>query len=502
MNLLFRADASVRIGTGHAMRCLALAQAWQDAGGGTAFAMAESTAALTARLSAESCEIHPVTAAAGTEEDARQTIALAREQQSEWIVVDGYPFTGEYQRALKAEGFKILFLDDYGHAAHYSSDLVLNQNVSAEEKLYANREAYTELLLGPRYCLLRREFAVWRDWKRQIRLAGRCVLVMMGGSDPENLTTRVMEALALVEIEDLEATVVVGGSSPYYDLLSRQAVRSGRITVRRDVTDVAEWMSWADAAVSSAGTTCWEICLLALPAVLIAVAANQAAVAQELGRQGCVVYLGETHDFSVQGLAEKLQMLLGSVETRRTMSLRSRELVDGKGAERVVSIMRAGLRLRAAKESDSRLLWEWANDARVRAAAFSMAPIPWEQHEVWFAGKMKDPRCHILVAEDDQCRALGQFRVDWRSEHDGEIDVSVSSQRRGGGLGAVLIELGASRAFAEGGGRLHAFVKSDNVPSCRAFEQAGFASIGEETVHGQPAIHYVCSRARSTSRSE
>src|SRR5882724_1444810 len=105
MNLLFRTDASLTMGTGHVMRCIALAQACQDTGGRAAFVTAESTAGIQARLAEESYPAISVSCAAGSKDDSGQTIALARENQADWIVVDGYQFGGEYQRALKAAGF-------------------------------------------------------------------------------------------------------------------------------------------------------------------------------------------------------------------------------------------------------------------------------------------------------------------------------------------------------------------------------------------------------------
>ena len=225
MNLLFRTDASLTMGTGHVMRCVALAQAWQDAGGRAVFAMAETTTGIQARLAAESCEVRSVSCVAGTEQDSAQTIALARELAAEWIVVDGYQFNADYQRALKAAGFKVLFLDDYGHAAHYSADLVLNQNAYADEKMYDARESYTRLLLGPSYCLLRREFTSWRGWKREIAPIGRKVLVTMGGSDPDNFTATVIEGLR--SLPNIEATVVVGGSNPHIESLQRMTAAHG-----------------------------------------------------------------------------------------------------------------------------------------------------------------------------------------------------------------------------------------------------------------------------------
>src|SRR5258708_2159527 len=111
--LLIRSDASIAIGTGHAMRCLALAQAWQDAGGHVVFAMAEATPAVRARLVAESCEVVSISHAAGTPEDWGETIALARLQHAEWVVVDGYQFTTDYQQALKAAGLEKTFFDEF-----------------------------------------------------------------------------------------------------------------------------------------------------------------------------------------------------------------------------------------------------------------------------------------------------------------------------------------------------------------------------------------------------
>jgi spore coat polysaccharide biosynthesis predicted glycosyltransferase SpsG len=147
-SLLVRTDASVAIGTGHVMRCLALAQAWQQAGGNVVFAMAEATPSLEARLRISRIKVMRLSATAGSAEDAARTSAAARGEKADWVVVDGYQFDSAYQAALRAEGLKVLFIDDNGEAAPYSADLILNQNAHATEALYCNREKHVHLLLG------------------------------------------------------------------------------------------------------------------------------------------------------------------------------------------------------------------------------------------------------------------------------------------------------------------------------------------------------------------
>ena len=505
MNLLLRADSSVAMGTGHVMRCLALAQAWQDIGGRAIFAMADSTPGIRARLAAESCELVYISSAAGTEEDSRQAITLAREYNAGSVVVDGYQFGADYQHALKSAGVKILFLDDYGHAEHYFADFVLNQNVTADESLYQQKEPQTWLLLGPRYSLLRREFSAWKDWTREVSPVVRRLLIMMGGSDAENLTARTIEALSSAGL-DLETTIVVGGSNPHLAALEAEVAHSGlKIELVRDVTNMAERMARADVALSAAGSTCWELCLLGLPALLVDVAENQTALAKELDRRGCAIHIG-SRDVSAEAIAAGLRRLCRDHELRISLFQRSRELVDGNGARRVVSVLRGteGVRLRRVRLEDRRILWEWANDPAVRASSFSPDPISWETHVAWFAEKCSldkqaesasetaQNKSEIWIAEDAAGTAIGQVRFDIRPDGSCEVDVSVVPSMRGLGLASTLIQLGVQELRQKQPKvRVHALIKAANVASLKAFEQAGFRRMGTDQIRGYATIHFI-----------
>jgi len=126
--LVVRADSSIAMGTGHVMRCLALAQAWQDAGGHVVFVTNDLSSAREQRLLAEQVEVVKFNGPPGGAQDASQLEKLSCAHHADWVVVDGYQFDAEYQRKVKDAGLKLLFIDDNGHATHYLADLVLNEN--------------------------------------------------------------------------------------------------------------------------------------------------------------------------------------------------------------------------------------------------------------------------------------------------------------------------------------------------------------------------------------
>jgi UDP-2,4-diacetamido-2,4,6-trideoxy-beta-L-altropyranose hydrolase len=491
MNLLFRTEASVAIGTGHVMRCLGLAQACSDAGGRAIFAMAEATPAVEERLRSEGFEVTRVAGPVGSARDAEETRRLAREGSASWVIVDGYWFGAEYQTGLKSHGLKVLFIDDNGHAGPYSADLVLNQNAHARAALYRSREPSTRLLLGPRFAMLRREFTSRCDWNRDTPVLARRVLVTMGGSDPDNVTEKVLQAI--LGEPGLDATVVVGGSNPHLPRLRKLVADAQRdVQLVENATNMPELMANSDVAISGAGTTGLEMCFMGLPALLIVLAENQHAAAEELNRRGVAIRVGEGAEIQPSTLSPRLIHLVNSQDDRKTMSERGRELIDGRGTERVMRALRTdALEIRPATPADCRLLWELANDPEVRASAFSPESIPWEDHVAWFESKMKTSTCHILIGEAESA-AVGQVRVCERPDGQGEIDISIAREFRGKGLGGRLIDLGVRELFASTAiARIHAFILPQNTASQKAFEAGEFRQVGEEQVKGHRALHYV-----------
>jgi UDP-2,4-diacetamido-2,4,6-trideoxy-beta-L-altropyranose hydrolase len=337
--LLVRADADAFRGTGHVMRCLALAQAWQAQGGSTLFISRCDSSALCRRIEASGAGLVPLKARDSVDADLQTTLAQIREWEGALIVLDGYHFDSQYQRALRVPGHLLMAIDDTAHLADYHADILLNQNLGASRLSY-RRIAETTLLLGPSYALLRPEFQNWRCRSGGDPDSVQKILVTLGGSDPDNFTQRVMAAIERLKTPGIKVRVVAGPANPHLTALTKAAYDSrAGIEVLTGVSDMAALMAWADLAVSGGGTTCWELACMGLPTLVIVLAANQKQIAKELAAAGIAENLGWHGDITVERLAAALDALIDAPARRRSMSQKGRSLVDGRGGERVVQTL-------------------------------------------------------------------------------------------------------------------------------------------------------------------
>jgi len=491
--LVFRSDSSVETGTGHIMRCIALAQACQDEGGEVVFVCSQLHQELELRLIEENIRTHYIQSAVGSRDDAYETTAYAKTAGARWIVVDGYHFGAKYQKMVKDAGFSLLFIDDYGHARHYYADIVLNQNAGADIRYYKNREPYTRVLLGPAYSLLRREFQKPGGNTRIIPEIAHKILITFGGSDPENITLKVINAIRHLHLPDTEIIAVIGGINPNYDLIRKTTQELPGFSIKKNIDNMPELMELADLAISAGGSTTWELAYSGVPAILCPIAKNQAPAVRYLEKEGIVRCVPKKKISDMEHTSKIISKLIQSPNEREQLSRKMRALVDGRGPLRVLMQMDEDVcHMRKAKRSDWKKLWDWANDPVVRKSSFNTDPIPLNTHKAWFDDKLKDPNSHIYILYTKR-ELIGQIRFDIMNGK-AEVDITIDKEFRGCGLGTFLLVKGI-RKFVKNTkiAAIQSRIKKQNLPSVKMFKRANFQEHGIKKVNGVEAVHMIWS---------
>jgi len=340
--LIIRADADSFMGTGHIMRCIALAQEWQNQGGKVIFLSNCKNENLKQRIDNECFQFIPIDKSHPDSCDLRQTRKALEELgknnllSEPWIVIDGYHFTPEYHKSLKDDGYKLLVIDDMAHLQHYYADVLLNQNIHASSLKYSCDKDVVKLF-GCKYVLLRKEYLEHKLHKQKITNKARRILVTMGGSDPYNVTLIIIKALNKLNESDLEVKIVVGPANLNIISLEKELYPSCfSYEIVSNVNNMTELMAWADLAVSSGGSTCWEMAFMGLPFITIVLADNQEGIAQSLHDLGVSFNLSWYDKLTLEKITRTLSNIMNNTNLRELYSVKGQQLVDGLGAKAVI----------------------------------------------------------------------------------------------------------------------------------------------------------------------
>lgn len=487
MKVVFRADASIHIGTGHIARCTTLAKELRRRGAEIQFvtrAHAGHQAAMLARAgfacttlpAAEAATPKPDDYAAwlgvSEETDARETMAAAGE--AEWLVVDHYGLGPRWEQALRGSAGSILAIDDLDRA--HDVDLVLDQNLSDKPARYAGVE---KKLLGPNFALLGDEY---RSGAPAFRPDVNRILVFFGGADPKGAAGAAVEALDDPAFAHMHVDMAVGAASPARERLEEWAARRARTAVHVGLPSLRDLMAGADLAVGGGGIAMLERCCMGLPAIVMTIAANQVPGTRALAAEGAVTYLGDFEAGAIADLAGAVRTLAADAVRRRAMADRGRLLVDGWGArrvaERIMPTPTSALALRPADAGDCGFYYTLANDPDVRRNSFQSTAISWEEHRRWFEAKLAAPGSRLWVLTANEL-PVGQLRLDRKDAHT-YISYSLDPLVRGRGWGREIIALGLRKLFGTDSPVIRAEVKSGNLVSRAIFEKMGFRTVGPD----------------------
>lgn len=361
MDVFFRADSSLELGSGHIMRCLTLAEGLYEAGTKINFICRELPGNINKLIEDKGFVVHIMpeidTDSYGSglsrklpempwQVDAEQTahILTDRSASGRLLIVDHYALDFNWENCLRPFVDKIMVIDDLANRPH-DCEILLDQNLSLQSK-----ERYDHLvtntcrkLLGPAYALLRTEFAAKKEAVRVRTGAVNRIFVFFGGSDPTHETLKALEALKLLIDEEFITDVVVGSSNPDRSIIKGICDSLPWSNYYCQVTNMAEIMLQADLALGAGGSTALERCSTGLPSIIISVADNQEPMARALEKKGSAVYLGKSECISVNDIVCAIKDLTSKPERICELSSNAINLVDGLGVQRVIDVITSSI---------------------------------------------------------------------------------------------------------------------------------------------------------------
>jgi len=491
MHIIFRADSSIQIGSGHIMRCITLAEKLRSRKADVSFICRDLHGNLSELIRKkgfyvyllskpdskdnpeQSDSSHSSWLEVGWKQDVQDTVGIVKNNNPDWIIVDHYALDYRWHEVIQPYVKNLMVIDDLADR-NLKCDLLLDQTFGREKEDYQGLVGHNvHMLLGSQYALLRPEFTKLRSRaKEKKKKKVMRIHVFLGGMDIYNDTLGVLKVLESVQWQDKQPSidVIMSGKSPGLNTVKKY-VREMHLPVNllTDVGNMAELMILADLAIGAGGSTSWERCAMLLPSLTKITADNQKTVGKKLEETGAAIIWENQND-----LKEKIEKFITDENILETMSSTAGKICDGKGCGRVVDHMFEMLHVRTASFDDMELVFRWANDPVVRRYAINSEPISWKTHQQWYNKKLNEKDCFLYIVEYQEI-PIGQVRFDL---NDGTILISYSlvDRFRGRGMGCKLL-LAAFRRFLneyKKNGIFVAQVRENNIASNKIFNKIGF----------------------------
>ncbi len=505
--IAFRVDAATRIGIGHVMRCLTLANQLAQADHHIIFLCKLHQGNLIHLIKQQGFKVHELSApkqpidsiedehlwlGCSYQEDANECLQVLSHYSSiDLLVVDHYGIDQHWHTLMKKCCKKIMVIDDLANRK-YHCELLLDQTLNRQPHNYQTLVPKNcQLMLGTHYILLRDEFAQARAKAQQKRLNikhSNHILLSMGGSDPDNITEKIITYLIAVKEDypQLQVTVVVSSSYPFLSALQK-VTKQQWITTVVNPKSMAKLMLNADIAIGTSGTTAWERCCLGLPTITITSAANQQVIATNLEQAGAIINLGNYQQLNQEKLTFALKKLCDDTNYYLKMVKQSFACCDGLGAEKVVkqisisigTQINSQVSLLPATLDDAKVIFTWQSNPIVRKYLRNNQPVQWQEHIDWLTKTLENPNVYLFLIKYNKI-SVGTLRLDKIKDLQWEISIIIDPNYQGKNIALKAIQQ-IPTFFKKAG--VIAEVHQDNHASHKLFTAAGFTKFSS-TLYG------------------
>ena len=452
-----RADASAKIGLGHLVRCIALAQMLSKNFDIT-FVCSEIPEQLQIEIKALGFELQLIN---------NELTFLESLCPHDLVILDSYSLNTTYQKEIKAKGAKLICIDDL-HDKEFYADLIIN-HAPGVSKIDYQAQSYTRYALGPTYVLLRPSFLAHARETTIKENRKKVILICFGGLDFKNLTHLALNAA--IEFSQFEKIIVVTGSSfSHYETIAALIDRDQRIRHFHaiDETKMLNLMGEADIVLIPSSGILLEALSVGTQIISGMYAENQRLLFERYKKSNAFI---SAENFTAEAVNAAIQKSLEQTEPPK-------KVFDGFSGKRLqTEVLSIVLNLRKATIADSKLLFDWVNDKDVRLNAIDKKTILWENHEIWYEKKLSSSEAHIFILELLGI-AIGQVRYEQKEGY-WVIDYSLDAAYRGRGFGKFLLSESLTYFSGE---KIKAYVLPQNIASSHVFKALHFMEAQDEKV--------------------
>ncbi len=330
--IFFRVDGYSKIGYGHLMRSMVLADFFKKKGFYPVF-LSYKDNFLKEKLEQHKLEKILLKYKAGSANDLNNVTKLLKMMSDNIFIYDNYDIDINYEKQIKDHTKLLIAIDDKAKKK-FHADIIINQNYRATDYKYKITNKKTKVIAGSKYVLLRNEF--YKHRRKTINKSVKNILVSSGGSDFYNQSLRIVKILYdYTKDNSIKLHISVNNNFKSLLELKRLGRNNKDIILYNNVRNMAELMKKMDLAISAAGSTVWELLYIGVPTILMITTENQKDIATKLDRDSYVKNLGWHNKTSNNKILREVEILTNDYGKRLKFFKNGIRLIDGKGKERI-----------------------------------------------------------------------------------------------------------------------------------------------------------------------
>lgn len=308
--VIFRADGGSKIGLGHVIRCLALAEILKE-DFYLSFATQEPSPSVREQIVATCSELIML----DKQKDYKIDVEMFSKHLTpdDIVVLDGYHFKEEYHKLCKSKGKAVVCIDDLNNM-HFIADAIISPGGEKQAEAFS-RESYTQVYSGPAYALLRTPFLQAAKTQRHFHRADT-LFINMGGADIHNITLKVLKAALLVpEIKNVN--IVVGEINPHKNMIKQfaESISDGKINmyVNLSAEDICNVMKGSHIAICPSSGVSYEVCSVGLILLTGYTADNQKCFSEYLHKKNLAFSLGDLQKLTIKEMTNAIRLNINNV---------------------------------------------------------------------------------------------------------------------------------------------------------------------------------------------